>query len=371
MTEEGQNVTITCSANGQPEPSITWSRAIGNLPNTVVVKKHALAILNVKKQDRGIYICKAKNVLGAAERQVQMTVFPRMRFFIRPPKALTPIIGSLVHLPCVPQSVLKTKVTWLKDGKLSLPVDTNILRNNTLVIPAVKNSHVGLYTCRASNALTTIEARVEVKTPVFHSCSVIRKYGSSSSGSYVIDPDGEGGLATFSVYCDMSDKNGIGVTVVSHNSESRTLVDGYDSAGSYSKNIHYSGASFSQLASLTKVSSHCEQFIKYECYHSLIIRNNNGWWESRKSTRMSYWGGAAPGSRKCACGMTNSCVDSSQVCNCDKNDAVWREDSGLLTDKSQLPVKALRFGDTGTYYSVDEKGYYTLGEFKCYGIEGA
>ena len=93
MAEEGQNVTITCSAKGQPEPSITWTITIGNLPNTAVVKKQALEILNVKKQDRGTYICKAKNVLGAAERLIQMIVFPRMRFFIRPPKELTPIIG--------------------------------------------------------------------------------------------------------------------------------------------------------------------------------------------------------------------------------------------------------------------------------------
>ena len=46
------------------------------------------------------------------------------------------------------------------------------------------------------------------------SCSVIRKYISSASGNYVIDPDGAGGLAPFTVYCDMSDKNGVGVTVI-------------------------------------------------------------------------------------------------------------------------------------------------------------
>ena len=62
--------------------------------------------------------------------------------------------------------------------------------------------------------------------------------------------------------------------------------------------------------------------------------------------------------------MTNSCADPSRACNCDKNDGVWREDSGLLTDKSTLPVKELRFGDTGT----NERGYHTLGKFKCSGI---
>ena len=34
--------------------------------------------------------------------------------------------------------------------------------------------------------------------------------------------------------------------------------------------------------------------------------------------------------------MTNSCADSRFGCNCDKNDNVWREDSGLLTDKTSF-----------------------------------
>jgi len=199
------------------------------------------------------------------------------------------------------------------------------------------------------------------------SCSVIRKYFSSVSGNYVIDPDSSGGLAPFTVYCDMSDKNGVGVTVISHDSESRTQVQGFESPGSYSRDIHYTGASLSQLASLTRVSSHCEQFIKYECYHSLFTYSGTifAWWVSSDSSKMTYWGGATPGSGKCACGMTNSCADPSYGCNCDKNDQVWREDSGLLTDKTHLPVKQLRFGDTA---DSGEQGYHTLGKLKCYGI---
>ena len=178
-------------------------------------------------------------------------------------------------------------------------------------------------------------------------------------------------MAPFSVYCDMNDKNGVGVTVISHDSENRTRVKGFENPGSYSRDIHYTGASLSQLASLTSVSSRCEQFIKYECHNSgfwFADPNPYGWWVSRDSAKMTYWGGASPGSGKCACGMTNSCGDSWAYprfgCNCDKNDHVWREDSGLLTDKTKLPVKQLRFGDTG---HSGERGYHTLGNFTCYG----
>ena len=141
-------------------------------------------------------------------------------------------------------------------------------------------------------------------------------------------------------------------------------MNGYSGRGSYSRDIHYTRASLPQLASLTRVSSHCEQFIKCECSDSRLLRDGMAWWVSRDSSKMTYWGGASPGSGKCACGMTNSCADPSYGCNCDKNDFVWREDSGLLTDKTHLPVKQLRFGDaTGS-----EEGYHTLGKLKCYGI---
>ena len=200
------------------------------------------------------------------------------------------------------------------------------------------------------------------------SCSDLKKLDPKAvSGNYVIDPDGEGGLPPlYDVICDMSDKNGVGVTVISHDSENRTLVDGCQVPGCYSRNIHYTEASLSQLANLTNVSSHCEQFIKYECYHSAMLGYGGfAWWTSRDSAKMTYWGGAVPDSGKCACGMNNSCAYPSLGCNCDKNDAVWREDSGLLTDKIHLPVKQLRFGDTE---DNNEKGYHTLGKFKCYGI---
>ncbi|XP_068679044.1 contactin-associated protein-like 2 [Montipora foliosa] len=197
------------------------------------------------------------------------------------------------------------------------------------------------------------------------SCTALKGLNPSSmSGGYVIDPDGEGGLPPFEVTCNMNDKNGVGVTIINHDSEKRTLVQGCEPAGCYSRDIWYTGASLSQMAMLTRVSLHCEQFIKYECYEARLFRYKlNGWWVSRDSKKMTHWGGAS-GHKKCACVMTNSCADSRFGCNCDKNDKVWREDSGLLTDKTELPVKQLRFGDTG---GRGEQGYHTLGKFKCYG----
>ena len=372
MAEEKQNVTISCTASGQPQPRITWSKSFGSLPkDRAEVVNGTLTIYNVAKTDGGTYLCNTENIMGSKTNTVQLMIFSPLRFKVRPPQALTPMIDlATVPLPCLAESDLKTIITWTKDGKSSLPVDSDVLQNGTLILRNIKKSHEGSYTCKATNALTTIETKVKINVPVAtSSCSVIKKYVSSKSGNYVIDPDGEGGLAPFTTFCDMTDKSGVGVTVISHDSESRTYVNrvsGYGGRGSYSRDIRYTGASLSQLASLTGVSSHCEQFIKYECHNSVLLYNGvlYGWWVSRDSQKMRYWGGASAND-KCACGMTNSCANPSDGCNCDKNDNVWREDSGLLTDKTKLPVKQLRFGDIN---SNREVGYHTLGKLKCYGM---
>ena len=281
MAEEKQNVTIACTATGQPSPKITWSKAVGSLPGgRIKMQGGTMKIYSLTKKDSGVYICKAENILGLATDTAQLTVFSPLRFKVRPPQEVTPAIGSTLRLPCAAGSELSTTLTWTMDGFSALPVNARVLQNNTLVIKNIKKTQRGSYTCRASNVLATIEAKVKISSPfVVTSCSVIKKYVSRVSGNYVIDPDGKGGLAPFTVFCDMADKSGVGVTVISHDSESRTHVSGCDPSGCYSRDIHYTGASLSQLASLTRVSSHCEQFIKYECYNSAIFRYGGfAWW---------------------------------------------------------------------------------------------
>ena len=55
-------------------------------------------------------------------------------------------------------------------------------------------------------------------------CTEIRQENTSlPSGNYDINPDNRTSN-TVAVYCDMTSKNGTGVTVIGHDSESRTEV---------------------------------------------------------------------------------------------------------------------------------------------------
>ena len=55
----------------------------------------------------------------------------------------------------------------------------------------------------------------------------------TKTGHDVIDLDGEGGLVPYNVTYDMTNKDGVGVTVLRHNSENRITEDNCKSSGYY------------------------------------------------------------------------------------------------------------------------------------------
>ena len=61
------------------------------------------------------------------------------------------------------------------------------------------------------------------------------------------------------------------------------------------------------------------------------------------------------------CGMNNTCPKKEKVCNFFTGERNWHKNSGLLIEKTNLPVKQLGFWDTGTdeITNIDEKGYHT------------
>ena len=310
------------------------------------------------------------NLLGRDSAVAQVTVIDELKFSLTPPGKVVASVYNNVKFNCVAEG--SVDIDWKRSGQ-NLPQNHVIYSNGTLLLRSVSSSDAGAYTCEAKNSKRSIEVTsvFEVfNTPM--SCSRIKSgLSGSSSGNYMVDPDGKGGVTPFSVYCDRSGKGGVGVTVISHDSESRrhvgSSIPGCGSAGCYSKDVRYTGVSTAQLASLTQVSQNCEQFIKFECHNDVtFIEGRYAWWVSRDGTRMNYWGGATGHDYMCACGVTNSCTGGTK-CNCDNSGSAgggWYEDSGLLTDKSTLPVTQIRLGDLDDSH---EEGYHTLGKLKCYG----
>ena len=366
IVEEGQNVTLVCKATGQPAPTVMWRKAFGHVSKAnIVVAGWNMTILSVKKADGGAYACSVKNLLSEDSAVALVTVIERLEFILAPPPTVVAKERSNIVLNCAAHG--EKDIMWKRQSQ-ALPKNHAIFSNGTLLLRMVSPNDAGTYKCVAKNFHRSIETVTVVKVLSIkpRSCSEIksRRLGSSS-GNYIIDPDGAGGVAPFTVNCDMNDKGRVGVTVISHDSERRTHVgrNGCSGSGCYRKDVSYTGVTTAQLAALTRVSQNCEQFIKYECNpHSPFIERGYAWWVSRDGTKKDYWGGATGYNKMCACGVTNSC-SSGNKCNCPTRSG-WSEDSGLLTDKSTLPVTQIRLGDLN---SSSEEGYYTLGKLRCYG----
>ncbi|XP_068730716.1 uncharacterized protein [Montipora capricornis] len=369
IVEEGQTVSLLCKAAGQPTPTVSWEKAAKDqfMESRISAIGETLIIQSVTKADSGTYVCSAENIAGVDHAVAQVKVLKSLEFDLKPPAKVSATKYSNLILSC--SALGSHQITWKRVGK-NLPQNHVLHPNGTLFLKNVGVVDSGTYKCEAKNFRRSIETASVVAVrynPT--SCSQIKWSNTESSSSYYeIDPDGEGGVTPFRVYCDMHDKGGVGLTVISHDSEGRTYVGnlpGCSGVGCYGKDVKYSGVSTSQLAAITRVAQNCEQFIKYECNNDVqFIQASYAWWVSRDGMRMSYWGGATGYDRMCACGVTNSCSNG-ENCNCDygKRESGWRQDSGLLTDKSTLPVSQIRLGDLDGSH---EEGFFTLGKLKCY-----
>ncbi|RUS87810.1 hypothetical protein EGW08_004409 [Elysia chlorotica] len=208
--------------------------------------------------------------------------------------------------------------------------------------------------------------------PLARTCSELGVRGLSESTMADIDVDGPGitTLEPVLVYCDMEAEDGAGVTIVGHDQERRQQVDGWEGAREYEVRLNYN-ISFEHVEVLVDQSGDCQQYISWECFAALIHNPNDNFrvstgWLNRTGQIADYFGGAAPGSHSCACGMNSTCVEEDLKCNCDANDEVWRQDDGYLTYKDDLPVYAFVAGDTG---GVQEDGYHIVGSLSCHGQE--
>lgn len=84
-----------------------------------------------------------------------------------------------------------------------------------------------------------------------------------------IDVDGSGPLKPFPVTCDVL-ADGTVRTILHHNNELLTPVDGYEEAGSFTQDIEYD-AEIDQIVALMNRSTTCRQRLTYACKHSKLF----------------------------------------------------------------------------------------------------
>ena len=214
------------------------------------------------------------------------------------------------------------------------------------------------------------------ETPSFfmQTCADWWAAGKTSNGYYRINPRNSD---AFLVYCNMTNVDGPS-TVIFHAHDRKPIIAAQNmykvDDKSYRHEISYENPNEKNIGDLIATSTHCRQYLEYNCYNSVLFDSPNPFnlesgrgarWVSRDGKTQDYWSGASRGSMKCACGMNGTCVESFKMCNCDTVNNAWHVDGGYLTDSRSLPVKTLTFSVDGT--SV--RSTYVLGSLECYGSE--
>uniref|UniRef100_A0A8C2KHB0 Contactin associated protein like 3 n=1 Tax=Cyprinus carpio TaxID=7962 RepID=A0A8C2KHB0_CYPCA len=190
------------------------------------------------------------------------------------------------------------------------------------------------------------------------------KHKGNTSGFYYIDVDGSGPIKPQLIYCNISDKAWM---VIQHNNTELTKLKVSSGINQHLAHFNYS-ADVEQIQAIITQAEYCEQELSYHCKKSRLLNTPDGapfsWWVGQSGEAHMYWGGAVPGSQQCACGLQENCVHPEHFCNCDADSKEWSNDSGLLSHKEHLPVRALTVGDINRSGS---EAAYRVGPLQCYG----
>ncbi|XP_071807106.1 peroxidasin homolog isoform X2 [Asterias amurensis] len=173
--QQGTTVTLDCSANGYPRPTIEWTRhgqSVVEDSRFTLLASGSLHINSIQPLDRGEYTCTATNQAGTRSTSATVTVTVPPSFDVTP-NFISAIEGSTVELFCQASGYPLPVIAWRKEGEL-LPESRRYLTlaSGTLRILRMTREDEGNYDCFAVNSAGSIHttAQIEVRPrvpPVF------------------------------------------------------------------------------------------------------------------------------------------------------------------------------------------------------------
>lgn len=153
---KGETLSLTCLANGYPEPRITWSRN-DNVIKTwePSIKVITMTIDNVTRKHAGTYKCTASNgpdMVDTASVDIHINYPPEIEI---ERETVTTAEGYESELICIVHAVPKAKVLWLYNGHPVVQSKHLVINKDgskhTLEIKKTKTTDFGQYTCFANN----------------------------------------------------------------------------------------------------------------------------------------------------------------------------------------------------------------------------
>ena len=197
------------------------------------------------------------------------------------------------------------------------------------------------------------------------SCQELAQKGTSLSGMYNIDPDGDGiGQDPIQVYCDFETNS----TQILHDKEDMIEIEKCSGIGCAVYDLTYQ-APPAQISTLISLSENCYQDLSYNCFLAPLKFEgiDLGFWKDKNGDKQVFFNGAhTAGEHICSCGEDQSCIAApvDLTCNCDAKSPIWTSDSGRITAKGLLPIKSFHYGPL-VYTSP--RANVTIGRLTCSG----
>nr|XP_046222557.1 peroxidasin-like isoform X2 [Oncorhynchus gorbuscha] len=172
----GESITLECSATGQPQPRVSWTKGDRTpLPTDArinITPSGGLFIQNVVQADGGQYTCFASNNVDTIHATAHIIVQATPQFTVTPHDQLV-LEGHTVDFTCEASGYPQPVIAWTRGGS-PLPQDRRhlVLSSGMLRIARVAPQDEGQYECQAVSPLGTVRTAVQLNiqqrvTPVF------------------------------------------------------------------------------------------------------------------------------------------------------------------------------------------------------------
>lgn len=170
---ESSHTTLTCQAEGEPVPEITWKRASDGMifsdgdkssDGRIEIKgqhgKSTLNIKNVKLSDSGRYDCEAASRIGGHQKSMHLDIEYAPKF-VSNQTTYYSWEGNPINISCDVASNPPASISW-KRGKLALPANNSTNKKTygleakmLLEITPLSDNDFGRYNCTATNRIGT------------------------------------------------------------------------------------------------------------------------------------------------------------------------------------------------------------------------
>ncbi|KAJ1172187.1 hypothetical protein NDU88_004037, partial [Pleurodeles waltl] len=159
VVTRGNNISLACVAEGNPQPALTWLRdgrpLLHGQEVDILDEGRVLHLRNAQVSDTGRYVCIAVNVAGQTEKKYDVNVHvpPSILGDMGVPENITVVERNPVTLTCEASGIPLPSVAWLKDGRPIAPSSSVRLLSGarTLRLLQAAVDDVGSYTCIVTN----------------------------------------------------------------------------------------------------------------------------------------------------------------------------------------------------------------------------